>query len=123
MANELTLTGSLAYEDAELADIVLAITAKKANVSTKKFIHAKQSIGTSEEAIGLGEVTSLGYAVFVNRDSTNYLEVRLASGASNDHIKVSPGLFAIFQFGSDVTAPYAIANTAAVQLEYLIVSV
>jgi hypothetical protein len=123
LANELTLNASLAYEDAEDADIALAMVNILANVTTKKFIHAKQSIGTTEEAIDLGEVTSLGWSLFINRDSTNYLELRSATGAGNDIIKIPAGKFAMFHWGSDVTAPFAIANTGACQLEYIIVSV
>ena len=122
MANELTLAASLSYADAEDADEILAIAEKFANVSTKKYVKFKQAIGTSEEAIGLGEVTSLGWAFFINRDATNYLEIRSGTGASNDIIKLLAGEFAMFRFGSDVTAPFAIANTAACQLEGMIVS-
>ena len=69
------------------------------------------------------DVTSLGWAMFKNLDPTNYLEIRMATGASNDHIRIPPGKTAgPFWFGSDVTAPYAIANTAVCMLEYLICS-
>lgn len=121
MANEFTLNASLAYEDSESADLLLSVVDKLVSITTKKFIHAKQSIGTSEEAIDLGELTApLGWAIFINRDSTNYLEIRSGSGAANDVIRLNAGEFALFRFGSDVTAPYAIANTAACQLEYAI---
>ena len=123
MANELTLNGSLAYEDSEDADELLSVVDKVVNVTTKKYVKAKQSIGTSEEAIGLGELSApLGWALFINRDTTNYLEIRSGSGASNDVIRLNAGEFALFRFGSDVTAPYAIANTAACVLEYMIVA-
>jgi len=121
VANEFTLNASLAYEDSESADLLLSVVDKLVSITTKKFIHAKQSIGTSEEAIDLGELTApLGWAIFINRDSTNYLEIRSGSGAANDVIRLNAGEFALFRFGSDVTAPYAIANTAACQLEYAI---
>lgn len=122
MANEITLSGTLEYEDSELSEAILAITGKLASVSTKKFIHHKQNVGITEEALDLGELTALGWSMFVNRDSTNYVEIRSATGAGNDIIKLLAGEFALFRFGSDVTAPFAIANTAAVQLEYVIIS-
>lgn len=122
MANELTINASLAYADAEDADELLAVVNKMANVSTKAYIKHKQNIGTSEEALDLGGLTSMGYAIFVNRDSTNYVEIRSATGAGNDIIKLLAGEVALFRFGSDITAPFAIANTATVQLEYLIIS-
>jgi hypothetical protein len=120
VASEFTLGASLAYEDDEGTDISEILADIVDSITTKKFIHAKPEIGLSEEALALGEVTALGWALFINRDETNYLEIRSASGAGNDIIKIKPGKFALFHFGSDVTAPYAVANTAACKLEYWI---
>ena len=123
MANELTMSGSLAYEDANGASAVIDKLAAQVSLTTTKFTRAQISVGTTEEAIPLGEVTSLGWAMFVNRDATNYVEIRSASGAGNDIIKVPAGKSAgPFHFGSDVTAPYIIANTAACLVDYLIAS-
>ncbi len=121
MADEITLNASLAYSDSESADFILEVAALLATASVKKFVHVKQSIGTSEEAIDLGEVTSLGWAIFVNRDTANFIELRVATG-STKFAKLHAGKFALFFFGSGVTAPYAIADTAACQLEYMIIS-
>jgi hypothetical protein len=123
MADEVTVNGSLEYEDAEDSELSLGLANATFDVSTKKFIHHKMAVGTSEEAIPLGEVTSLGWAIFKNLDDENYLEIRSATGAGNDIIKLPPLSSAgPFHFGSDVSAPFAIANTAACQMEYLIVS-
>lgn len=121
MADELTLNASLEYEDSEDSEASLAIEDLLVTISTKKFIHAKQNIGITEEAIGLGEVTALGWGLFVNRDATNYIELRVGTGGTK-FAKLRPGKFAFFEFGSGVTAPYAIADTAACQMEYIIVS-
>lgn len=123
MADEVTISFSLGYADSEEADVILALAQKFATVTTKRFIHAKQAIGTSEEAIKLGELASLGWAAFINRDPTNYLELRSATGAGNDIIKIPAGKGCLFYFGSDISAPFAIANTAACQMEYLICEV
>lgn len=90
-------------------------------MATKQFIHAKQSIGTSEEAIVLGENTSPGWAFFINRDSTNYVELRVATGGAK-FTKLKPGEFCLLRLGSGAQAPFAIADTAACVLEYLICS-
>jgi hypothetical protein len=121
MANELTLSGSLAYADSEGSDLSLALSEILASVATKKFVHHKQNIPTSEEALDLGELTALGWGIFINRDETNFVEIRVGTGG-NDFVKIPPGKFALFHFGSDVTAPFAIADTAACQLEYVIVN-
>ena len=121
MANELTLTGAIAYEDSLGSKIDLPTDDDlKASVGTKKFVREQIVATTSEAALNLGPVSTLGWAKFVNRDETNYVEIRMASGGSNDHVRVSPGKFALFEFGSDVTAPYIIANTASCVVDYLI---
>lgn len=122
MANEFTLSANLTYEDSEMDDpISLAVNELLDSVVTKKFIHAKQSIGTSEEVIDLGELTAIGWALFINRDTTNFLSLKTGTGGTI-FAKLKPGKFAMFHFGSGVTAPCAIADTAACQLEYLIVN-
>jgi hypothetical protein len=123
VASELDITATIGYEDSE-GDThpAFGVADLSVTVATKKFVQGKISVGTSEEAIPLGEVTSLGFAVFVNRDTTNYVEIRSAAGASNDIIKLKAGEPALFRFGSDVSAPYIIANTAACQVSYRIYS-
>lgn len=120
MADELTLSASLSYEDTEYADLAIAITEKLATVATKKFIRAKQNIGTSEEALALGEVTSPGWAFFINRDVTNFINLKVATSGAI-FAKLLPGEFAMLRLGSGAQAPYAIADTAACQLEYMLV--
>lgn len=120
MAQEFTLGGSIAYQDDEGTDILEQVSDLVDSITTKKFTKAKIAVGTSEEAIPLGEVSSLGWAFIRNLDDTNYLEIRSATGSGNDIIKIKAGKFALFHFGSDVSAPYAIANTAPVQMEYII---
>lgn len=120
MADEITLSASLGYEDSENADTVLAITEKLATVATKKYIRHKQNIGTSEEAIVLGEITSPGWAIFINRDLTNFINLKVATGGAI-FAKLLPGEFALLRLGSGAQAPFAIADTGACQLESLIV--
>lgn len=120
MANELTLNGSLAYADSEGSDISLAISALLASVATKKFIHGKQNIGITEEAIVLGEVTSPGWSIFINRDVTNFIELRVATGGAK-FAKLLPGEFWCGRLGSGAQAPFAISDTGACQLEYLLI--
>ena len=119
MANEINVSGKLNFSDTEKADETLSITALLASVVTLKYIKHKQSIGTSEEAITLGEVTSPGWAIFINRDPTNFIELRVATAGAK-FAKLKPGEFAVLRLGSGAQAPFAIADTAACQMEYLI---
>ena len=120
MANELTLNGTLAYADSEDADVSLQITDLLASVATKKFLKFKQNIGITEEAVTLGECTSPGWAMFLNRSETYTINLKVAtSGAIFAEIK--PGEFALLRLGSGAQAPFAIAITGACQMEVLLV--
>lgn len=121
MANELKVSQSLEYAKGRALltakiynefDVDVAATLKLSNV---------QAIGTSEEAIELAGVSPAGAVMwFHNLDATNFIEIRLGTGAGNDMIKLLPGESWPIRAGSDVTAPYAIADTAACDLEYAI---
>lgn len=119
MADEFDLSFSVIYDSnigpafpVALADVLVSQT-------TKKFVHHAPSIGVTEEALALGELSApFGLFIGINRDDTNYLEIRSATGAANDIVKIPAGGFAVFFMGSDITAPYAIATTAACVLEY-----
>lgn len=126
MADELRYTAVSCYtdDDVDLPNIgIVDSTFDVVLASSTKVIGGIISVGTSEEAIPLGEVTAAGgHMTVVNLDDSNYIELRDATGASNDVIKVPAGECAMFRWGSDVTAPYWIANTAAVRVNYRLVS-
>jgi hypothetical protein len=77
-----------------------------------------QEIDTSAEAIKLGDVTTPGAYYIKNLDSTNYVEL-LDAIAGNVFGKLKPLEETIGRFGC--AAPAAKANTAAVDIEVLIV--
>ncbi len=122
MANEVTLNASLAYEDTVDELEALAVANFMATVGTTKFIDNKQSIGTSEEAIILGEVTTPGWSIFINRDPTNYIELRVSTGGAKFATLHAGGGFAIVFLGSGAQVPFAIANTLACLMRYRICS-
>lgn len=122
MANELTMGASLSYQKGNSPTIDWSKSGKKVTVSGNTYTMATVSVGTSEEAIPLAEVTAAGALMAVeNLDDTNYIEIRDATGASHDVIRVGPREPALFRFGSDVTAPYWIANTAACLVQYILI--
>lgn len=82
--------------------------------------HGKILVPATEIAIPLGLIDTLGWALFRNLDATNYVEIRSATGAGNDIIRIPKLRFALFHFGSDVAAPFIIANTAPCLVEYFI---
>lgn len=119
MSNEFTINGNLAYADTENADKSLGIVDLVASIASKKFSNMKYNVGTSEEAIPLGECSAPGWALFINRDATNYIELRVSSGGAK-FAKLLAGEFCLLRLGSGATVPYAIADTAACQMEYLL---
>lgn len=124
MADELTIQAGIFYKDSDDTEksLFLLWADRLASVTTKKPLHHRQSVGITEEALILGEITSLGWFIGYNRDDTNFIEIRSATGADNDIIKIPPRKIALFHFGSNITAPYVIADTAACELEYLLFS-
>lgn len=121
MANEITLAATLSYEDSEDSSELLTLTDILASVASKKYIKHKQNIGITEEAITLGEVTAPGWALFINRDETNFIELRVATSGAK-FAKLLPGEFALLRLGSGATAPFAIADTAACQMEFFLIN-
>lgn len=121
MANEITLSGNLSYSDANGAKQELGVESLLQSVTTKITYRGQQSIATSETTLELGKVSSVGYVIIINRDDTNYVEVK--TGASGTiFAKLPPGGFCILYLGSGVTAPVAIANTAACVIDALVCS-
>lgn len=117
MADELTLSGSLSFLKNGVK-VALDLSTLEFDVSGDDYIHATQTIGTSEEALGIGDLGTLGWALIVNRDDTNFVEVRPGTGVA-DLIKIKAGEFALFRF--TMNTPYMIADTASVLIEYVII--
>lgn len=122
MANELTISATFAFTDGVTELFERTLSEITANSSNKKMVHVIASIGTAEEAMQLGETSgALGYCLIRNLDGTHFVEVRAAT-AGTKIVKILAGKFALFQFGSGVTAPFIIADTGACSVEYVIVS-
>ena len=77
------------------------------------------TIGTTEETLPLGDVSSVGVVVIKNLDDTNFLEHSTTTGQRNH--KITPGMFAIVQAKNNNV--YVKADTAPVEIFYWIFSV
>lgn len=127
MSNEVTMSASVDYEDSENTTGSLSVVDVIKSVSTKRFTRTKQNVGTSEEAINIGDVSAPGYCILVNRDTTNYIEIKTGTGGVI-FAKLDPdtngdgtGGFCVLKLGSGAQAPYAIAHTAACQMDVFII--
>lgn len=116
---ELTINFNLTYLDADGVNAVVELVDALQTVTTQRPHLFTQAITTSEVALNLGPLASLGWAGFVNLDPTNFIELRVGTG-STKFAKLWPGKGALFYFGSGITAPYAIADTATCKLFGLI---
>jgi hypothetical protein len=117
MANELTVAAFLKFATgtklAQFNKGPLQFT-----VSGGDYVQGSQTVATSEEALNKGDITTPGVCLIFNRDATNFVKVRGASGAV-DCIKIKPGEFALFRHSG--TAPFVIADTGSCEIEYLLI--
>lgn len=128
MANEITISGSIEYDDGKvvrsfsISEVVKSITG-----GNKRFTETIQEVGTSEEEIDLGDVSAPGYALFQNLDDTNYIDIQVGT-AGDIFARLDPdtnddgkGGFALLKLGSDAQFPYAIAHTAACRMKVFVI--
>jgi hypothetical protein len=116
MANELSLVAS-ASQTKNGATYAASYT-KTVDVSGNTPVANVQSIGTSDETLALGEISSLGWMIAKNLDATNFIQIGHTSGTYS--IKLKAGEFCSFRIGSGMTAIHAIADTGACLLQYLL---
>ena len=117
MANELNLTLSLLYTKG-LAVFDRSIT-NQITVTGTAVTHDVQNIGTTEETLALGDVSPSGFAFFRNLDGTNYVELGKATGVYA--VKLKAGEWSLLRLDT-WSSIFAKANTAAVDLEYMLIS-
>lgn len=68
------------------------------------------TVGTSEESVAFGELSTQGYLVIHNLDTTNYIRWGFSTGVYGGRLKA--GEYAILRLNPGSTL-YLIANTAA----------
>jgi len=120
------VTASLSYANSNanigILQKLLAVSNLSISVSGKNYVEGTMAVPTTAggTVIPLGSLTGLGWGIFWNHDGTNYVDILPAtSGVSI--VRMLPGEPAVFRFGSGITAPAALAHTAVVLMEYLII--
>lgn len=116
MADELTVSAKLNFTKGGVS-VALGKTGLQVDVAGDEFTHLIQTIGTTEESLNLGDVSSPGFCILVNLDSTNFVELRPGS-AKDDMIKLKPGEVAMFRLAT--STPYAIADTGACRVQFIV---
>lgn len=117
MANELTLTASCKFLKGD-SDVLFNKSGILLDVSGDDYVRLTQNVGTTQEALNLGDLTTPGYILVFNRDTTNFVSIRPGTG-ENDLVKIPAGGIALFMIAS--SAPFIIADTAACIVEYLLI--
>jgi hypothetical protein len=126
MADELTISGSIRAKKGE-TDVEFGVFGQSIDWTGTNFIKNRQVVGTTVEAVLLGDVALSSRAWFFakNHSATdgNYVTLRNASAATGDFAQLGPGeTCGPIPLKLDAsTALYAIATSAAADLEYLLV--
>ena len=88
------------------------------DITGDAFSHEVQEVGTTEEALAQGaDLGTPGYMLIKNLNATNYVEVGSTTGVYD--IKLLAGEIALYRHNSATV--YAKANTAACNVEYVLV--
>jgi len=120
MANEITYQFQLRLANGDLSD-TYSSPSQRTDQSTARLIRNVQEIGTSEEVLETGGIATPGWAVFVNLDDTNFVEVgHYTGGTFYEFLKLKPGDQMVLRLGIATTELYAKADTATVSLFYII---
>lgn len=118
MADELTLSLKFTFEKNGYKDS--RSISDSVTVTGNATCGGVQTIGTTHEAIGKGDIGTCGFMRVMNIDSTNYVELGVEVAATfYPFVKLKPGESSVFRLGT--STPYAKANTASVRIDYLIV--
>lgn len=74
-------------------------------------------VGTSEEDLAIGDLATLGYAMFRNLDTTNYVQIGMSdAGTMKTFARLKPGEPAAIRLEPGITVR-AKANTASCKVQ------
>jgi hypothetical protein len=118
MANELTISQALSYSKSNDTNKALSFS-DNVDVSGSLRHGGVQTIGTSEESLVLGDVSSVGWVTVKNLDDTNFVQIA-ALPSENFTIRLKAGEACMFRAAGN--AIYAKADTASVKIAYEVFS-
>lgn len=110
MANELTINLTMEYDDG-ISSEDAQVTDFLKSVSDLRFHKTIQTVGTSEEPLLLGDLSALGFCVLINKDPTNYVDIKVGTAGAIFARLFPNGGPAMLYLGGGAQVPYAIANT------------
>ncbi|KKK93396.1 hypothetical protein LCGC14_2693330, partial [marine sediment metagenome] len=95
MADEATVTTSLNFAKGSV-DLTLSDVASTFDVTGTRYVRGVQEVGTSEEALDMGDLTDPGWCYMRNLDTSNYVEVYAAT-AETAFIRINAGEHVCFR--------------------------
>lgn len=118
MADEATVTTKLSFVKGSVST-ALSDSSGTFDVTGTRYIRNVQDVGFSAaEALDMGDITDPGWCYMKNLDSSNFISVYAATGETA-FMKIKAGEHFVFRMLA--TAPFVQADTAACDLEYMIV--
>lgn len=117
MAQELTIQMSLGFTKA-LAALGKVFSQSYFDVSGTAAIQNVIAVGTTDETLALGDISTIGWVYMRNLDATNYVTV--GSDGTLYPIKLKPLEPMLVRWNA--AAIHVKANTASCQLEYVLIS-
>lgn len=118
-ANEASISCSLQFAKGNIAAIVLASGAVPRDVAGALYCRNVQAVGTTREALVLGDAGSGGYVLMHNADATNFIDV-FPDTAGTDPVLMTLKAKDWALFRLKATAPFVKADTATCNLEYFL---
>lgn len=115
MADELTVTGSIAYSKNGLS-FNYGAPILTVDVSGDHVASGTQEVGTSAEPLEKGDITTPGWLFIQNLDSTNYIEVGYDDTGFKPTVRVNAGEWACFRVTQ--ATPQVKADTGACDVAY-----
>lgn len=119
MANELTVTATLTYTPSAANQVKISPPAFSKTITMTGDDHAQgtQQIGISTaEALAKNDIGTTGWLLVKNCDANNYIELGISGFTTGTgSVKLKAGEFALYRTSS---APFALANTASVTVQY-----
>jgi hypothetical protein len=119
-ASPISVTSILSLSSAPIST-QLTVSGLAVAMTGSKYVQGVMNVPTTPggTAIPVSALANLGYAMLVNLDTTNYVQV-LSAVSGTVVLKLLPGDVALFRFDSGITAPALLAHTGTVNVQYLI---
>ena len=119
MANEITITTGIQIQKGSLNRLI-PTRSFSADMAGTRVIQNVQAVGTTHEALVVGDLASAGYCTITNLSTTNYAELGVDVAATfYPVVRIDPGKSA-GPFKLSSLTRHVQANTAAVDLDITI---